>query len=195
MSAPNIVALAGSTRRDSYNRRLIHLAAEAARKAGAGVTLVDLSDYPLPLYDGDLEQAHGLPERAAALGRLLARADGLLIASPEYNASVSALLKNTIDWLSRPGHDYGGAVFSGKLAALVSASPAAFGGIRGLAHLRSILTNLGVLVLPHQASIGAAHEKFDAQGRLTDPSLSERVETVAGTLVETLRRLANPVAV
>src|SRR5262249_29719722 len=100
--APRILAFAGSTRRDSFNKKLAGIAADGARAAGAEVTFIDLRDYPLPLYDGDLEAEKGLPEQAQRLKKLFLDHDGLLISSPEYNSSISGVLKNTIDWVSRP---------------------------------------------------------------------------------------------
>jgi chromate reductase, NAD(P)H dehydrogenase (quinone) len=154
MAAPKILAFAGSTRADSFNKKLVRVAVEGARQAGAEVTLVDLRDYPMPLYDGDLETEAGMPESAARLKELMKAHDGFLIASPEYNSSITAVLKNTIDWVSRaaPGEEPL-AAFDGKAAALMSASPGALGGLRGLVHVRSILGNIGVLVLPDQVAV------------------------------------------
>src|SRR5690606_32044347 len=132
-----VLALAGSTRTGSYNRMLAALAAEAAREAGAEVTLINLRDYPMPLYDGDLEEREGLPTSARQLRELFLSHDALIIASPEYNGSLSAVLKNTIDWLSRPQPgDPPRACFANKVAVIVSASTGALGGMRGLVHLR-----------------------------------------------------------
>ena len=122
MSA-KILAFAGSTRSNSFNKRLVRAAAVMAEEAGATVTIVDLRDYPLPLYDGDLEQAEGLPEHAATLYELFKSHDALLISSPEYNSSVSAVLKNTIDWVSRPRDgEQPLEAFSGKVAGLLCAN-------------------------------------------------------------------------
>src|ERR1700722_14157917 len=101
MSQPRILAFAGSTRKDSYNKRLVRIAAQGAEAAGAKVTIIDLADFPMPLYDGDLEQSAGQPEHGVRLKKLLTESDGLLLASPEYNSSYSAVLKNSIDWVSR----------------------------------------------------------------------------------------------
>lgn len=187
MSLVKILAFAGSTRKDSFNKKLAAVAARTAEKAGAQVTLVDLADYRMPLYDGDLESESGLPEAAARLKRLMAEHDGLLIAAPEYNGSITAVLKNTIDWLSRPGA-VEGSVFQGKVATLMSASPGGLGGLRGLVHVRAILTNLGVLVLPGQQAVSGAGKAFDDEGNL-DESNQRRVDEVVTALVETLGRL------
>jgi len=192
MPQPKIVALAGSLRADSFNRKLIALAAEAARAAGAEVTVVDLRALALPMYDQDLEDASGLPEGARTLKALLRASHGLLIASPEYNSSISGALKNAIDWASRAETDDEPplAAFRGKTAALLAASPGALGGLRGLVTVRSILGNIGVLVLPDQVCIGTAHEAFDASGRLTDDAKTRRVAALAAALVATAGKLA-----
>lgn len=184
---PRIFAFAGSARKDSLNRRLLLEAVEAARRAGAEVDLVDLAEFPLPLYDGDLEEQHGVPAAALELRRRMSEAQALLIASPEYNSSYSALLKNTIDWVSRP---VAGApplaAFAGKWAALVSASPSQFGGIRGLTALRTLLENMRVQVLPGQVALGTAHEQFDGKGRLVDAEQRESLSRLAHELVSSL---------
>ncbi|MCE9518722.1 MAG: NAD(P)H-dependent oxidoreductase, partial [Verrucomicrobia bacterium] len=133
MSKPKILAFAGSTRAGSFNKKLIRIAADAARAAGAEVTLIDLRDYPLPLFDGDLEDENGLPENAKKLKALMRESDGFLISSPEYNSSITAVLKNAIDWASRQETDDEPSLvaFRGKAAVLMSASPGALGGLRG----------------------------------------------------------------
>ena len=149
---PAILAFAGSTRLDSFNKKMVRIAADGARTAGAKVTLVDLRDYAMPLYDGDLEAAEGLPQAAQSFKNLMVSHDGFLIAAPEYNSSISAVLKNTIDWVSRPVPDEPRLVaFQGKAAVLMSAAAGGFGGVRSLAHVRSILANIGVLVLPSRS--------------------------------------------
>jgi chromate reductase, NAD(P)H dehydrogenase (quinone) len=159
---PKILAFAGSTRRDSHNRKLIQVAAEATRAAGGEVTLIELADYPLPLMDEDLEAREGLPANAQRLKALFKAHDALLIASPEYNSSIPPLLKNTIDWVSREWQGESGLVpYQGKVAALLAASPGQFGGIRMLPHLRQVLNTLGVLVLPGQFSLPQADKGFD----------------------------------
>lgn len=191
MSAtPRILAFAGSARKDSFNKKAIRIAADGARKAGADVTLIDLRDFPLPLFDQDLEAAEGAPAAAAKLKEIFVAHDGLLIASPEYNSSVSPLLKNVIDWVSRPAKgEKPLAAFSGKVAALLAASPGALGGLRGLVTLRSILGNIGVVVLPGQAAVSGAADAFDAAGGLRDPDVAERVAGVGRALADFLRRL------
>lgn len=183
-----ILALAGSTRKDSYNKTLLAWVARRAEAAGAEVTVVDLRDYAMPLYDGDLESEAGLPEKAAELKRLAHSADAFLIASPEYNGSLTAVLKNAIDWLSRPGA-VEGSVFQDKVALLVSASPGGLGGLRGLRHLTEVLGNLGVFVLPGQRAVSRAHEAFDEGGEIKDEALRAQLEALAQTLVRTTERL------
>lgn len=186
-----ILAVAGSTRSDSFNKKLARLGAEAVRAAGGEATFIDLRDFPMPIFDQDLEASQGLPANAQALKELLRSHDGLLIASPEYNSSITAVLKNAIDWTSRPSQPGEPAVacYAGKVAALMSASPGALGGLRGLVHLRSILGNIQVLVLPDQMAIVKAHEAFHADGTLKDPNQQASVERIARRLVATTSRL------
>ena len=169
MSVPRILALAGSARKDSFNAKLVGVAAEGAREAGAEVTILDLAEYPLPLFDEDLERDDGTPENASRLKELFLGSCGLLIASPEYNSSITPLLKNVIDWVSRPVEGEPRlAAYQGKVAAIMSASPGALGGLRGLVHVRSILSSIGVIVLPNQVSIPNAYDAFDEGGQLKD---------------------------
>ena len=150
MSTPRILAFGGSLRRDSFNQKIAAIAAEGARDAGAEVTFIALRDFPMPIFDQDLEAANGMPAEAKKLKELFLKADGLIIASPEYNSSVTAALKNAIDWVSRAESDDEPslAALSGKTALILSASPGGLGGLRGLVHLRAILGNLGITVLP-----------------------------------------------
>lgn len=171
-----ILAFAGSARLDSFNKKLVKIAAEGAKKAGAEVTYIDLADFPLPLYDGDLEAKEGLPSKAKELKKIFIDHDGFLFSSPEYNSSVSGTFKNAIDWVSRPEKEDAISLcaFRGKAAALMSASPGDLGGLRGLVHLRALLGNIFVLVLPEQLTIPKAHEAFDQQGQLKDSSRQEK---------------------
>ena len=185
-----ILAFAGSARRESFNVRLATAAAAAARAAGAEVTLLDMREYAMPLFDQDLEAESGMPERAAAFKQQLVDHAGWLIACPEYNSAITPLLKNAIDWASRKtGDEPPLAAFRGKTCALLSASPGALGGLRGLGGVRSILSSIGVLVLPDQLAVPAAHEAFDVEGRLIDARRQQALEGVAGALVEVTRRL------
>jgi chromate reductase, NAD(P)H dehydrogenase (quinone) len=181
---PKILVFAGSTRRDSLNRKLARLAADALVKAGAEVTLADLGDYPMPLYDGDLEAAGGLPAPAMAFKELLRAHDGFAIASPEYNGSFPALLKNVIDWASRPEPgERPAAVFRSKTAALLSTSPGPGGGRRGLRHLRELLEMIGVAVVPGEVAIPRGGEAFDGEGRLVRLEDAAAVERLVPGLV------------
>jgi NAD(P)H-dependent FMN reductase len=187
---PRILAFAGSIRRESFNKKLVRIAVEGARRAGAEVTLLDLKDFPLPLFDQDLETERGMPDNGTKLKKLFIDHDGLLIAAPEYNSSITAVLKNVIDWVSRPAQGEPSLVaFQGKVAALMSASPGALGGLRGLVHVRSILGNIGVIVLPDQIAIAKAHEAFKPDASLTDPTQQARVEALGKTLTSFLTKL------
>lgn len=186
---PRVLAFAGSARRDSYNKKLVRIAADAAQAAGAEVTLIDLADYPLPIMDEDLEK-QGPPENARKLKQLFLDHDGLLISCPEYNSSITPLLKNVIDWVSRP---YPGeprlAAYIDKVAVLMAASPGTLGGLRGLVHVRAILGNIGVLVLPDQRAVPNAHQEFTTEGTLRDEPLRKGVEGLGHSLVKMLHRL------
>lgn len=190
MADPRVLAFAGSARRDSFNKRLIRIAVQGAESAGAKVTLIDLCDFSLPLFDQDCEAELGLPANAIALKKLFLDHAGLLISAPEYNSSITPLLKNTIDWVSRtaPGES-SLAAYRGKAAALMSASPGALGGLRGLVHVRSILSNIGVLVLPDQVAVPQAHDAFTEKGRLKDDKRQASVENLGRTLVDIVRKL------
>lgn len=190
MSTPKILAFAGSTRTGSFNKQLVRIAADAARAAGAEVTLIDLRDLPLPLFDEDFETEHGLPDNAKKLKALFREHDAFLIAAPEYNSSITAVLKNGLDWASRGETDDEPALsaYRGKTAALLSASPGALGGMRGLVHLRAILGNIGVIVLPEQVALPKAHEAFDATGQLKDARPLKQVTALAQGLVSFLKK-------
>lgn len=190
MTTPRILAFGGSLRRDSFNHKLAAAALEGARAAGAEVTLVALRDFPLPVFDADLEEAEGMPAAARQLKQLFRDHHGLLIASPEYNSSISAALKNAIDWVSRAESDDEPplAAFKGKTAVLCAASPGALGGLRGLVHVRAILGNLGVIVLPDQVAVSKAHEAFQADGSLADEKQAARVRSLGAQLARHLAK-------
>lgn len=190
MPTPRILAFAGSLRTDSFNKKLVRIAAEGARAAGAEVTLIDLRDYPLPIYDGDLEASQGLPDNAKKLKEIFVAHQGLLLSCPEYNSSITAVLKNTIDWVSRPTPGEPAlAAFDGKTAALMAASPGALGGLRGLVHVRSILGNIKVTVLHDQVAVMKANEAFTADGKLKDEKLQASVEALGAKLATVLAKL------
>ena len=180
-----VLAFAGSTRRASLNRTLVRIAAAGAREAGAAVNEIDLRDYRLPVFDQDDEAERGKPAPAGALKQQLIDHEAWLVAAPEHNSSITAVLKNGIDWASRPDPGDAGPLvaFRGKLVVLMSASPGVLGGLRGLVHVRAILGNLGCVVLPDQVAVPRAHEAFDAEGRLVDSQQYQRVQGLGRTLV------------
>jgi len=182
--AQKILAFAGSLRSASLNRKLVRIAAQGARDAGAEVTEIDLRDIPMPIFDGDLERGAGLPPNAKLFKRLLVEHNGILISSPEYNTAVTPVLKNAIDWASRtePG-DQPHAAFRGKVGGLMSASPGNYGGARSLAMLRAILSHLGVIVVPVQLSIARANEAFDADANLHDQAQRDTIRSIGAEVV------------
>lgn len=190
MTKPRILAFSGSSRRESFNQRLVSTAARASEAAGGEVALINLGDFPLPLFNQDDEAEQGPPENMQRLKRLFLEHDGLLISAPEYNSSITPLLKNTLDWVSRKyGDEPPLAAYTGKTAAIISASPGGLGGMRGLVHVRAILNTLGVLVLPGQVSIRSAFSAFDADGNLENDADKQRIEALAQQLVTTMTRL------
>jgi chromate reductase len=191
MPAPKILAFAGSLRVGSYNKKLIRIAAEGARQAGAEVTLIDLRDFPLPIFDEDLE-AQGTPENALKLKQLMLEHQGLMISSAEYNSSISAVLKNTIDWISRPIPGKPRlACYVDKVAVLMSASTGALGGLRGLVHVRAILSNINVLVLPEQIAISNSADAFNVDGQLNDATKQAAIQGLGSKLATTIAKLQN----
>ena len=187
---PRLLAFAGSVRRDSFNARLARFAAREAEAAGADAVLLDLAEFNLPLYNGDLEAGEGLPAGAARLKELFLAHDGFLIASPEYNGSISPLLKNAIDWVSRPVVGQPPlAWYAGKVAGLMAASPGALGGLRGLVHVRQILSGIGVIVAPAQHAIARAGDAFDDEGGLAEEPHGAAVRRVARETVRLAAKL------
>jgi chromate reductase, NAD(P)H dehydrogenase (quinone) len=187
---PRILAFAGSLRKDSFNKKLVRIAAKGAQSAGAAVTVVDLNDFPLPLFNEDIEKATGLPEPGRKLREIFVAHDGLLIASPEYNSSITGVLKNTLDWLSRPvPNEPAATVFANKVCAIMSASPGGLGGLRAQPVLRSFLQELRVLVLPDQFAVAKAHEAFDPDGTLKDAKQQSGAEQMGAAVAELLKKL------
>lgn len=172
-----ILAFAGSTREGSLNKQLVKEAAQVARDLNASVTVIDLEDFRLPIYEADLEKKNGMPINAKRLRRLLMESDAVIIASPEYNGSLPALLKNVIDWASRNEQGQGTReAFKGKTFAIMSASPGGGGGVRGLIHLRSILEGLGGKVVPTQVAVSSADEAFDDKGTLQKENIRKELK-------------------
>lgn len=186
-----IIAFAGSTRKGSINQKLVAVAAEKAKALGAEVTVVDLKDYELPLFNEDLEAANGAPEKATELFELMKSHDGLLLGCPEYNGSITPLLKNTIDWLSRPRDgEPRMAAYIGKVCTLLSASEGGIGGMRGLVHVRSILSGIGVIVLPSQVAVGDFSKVIGEDGKVKDSGTEKRLDGAIEELVSTTNKLA-----
>ncbi len=188
----NIAVIVGSTREGSYNRALGELAAASLEAQGATVTRVDLAAFDLPLYSAALE-TNTFPSDALKLKTLFAAQDGLLFVSPEYNGSLSPLLKNAIDWASRPTGDEGLVAltaYRGKAAAIMSASISPFGGLRGLMHLRQILSTIQMLVIPEQVVVPNAHAAFAEDGSLKEPLPASLVDMTAARLVAVAKALA-----
>jgi NAD(P)H-dependent FMN reductase len=185
-----ILAFSGSSRRGSLNQQLLAIGAAGADAAGADVTMLRLADLNLPLYDGDLEAADGLPAGALDFKRLLASHDALLIATPEHNGGVTALLKNALDWASRPAPQdrHGTNSFSHLCAAMVSASPGLLAGIRSQVSLQIVLNKLGVALVPASFALPAAHQAFDERGALKDAGADKAVRAVGSALVRAAGR-------
>lgn len=186
--APRVLAFSGSARRESLNRKLLAAAVEATRAAGGEVTLLDLNELPLPLYHGDLEDAEGLPPNAATLIDLITTHDALLIASPEYNSMFTPLLKNTLDWCTRGETN----PFVDKVAAVISASPGALGGVRSLKLTQQLLLHLECHVVPGQTFLPQADKAFDGDGRLTNARTLKSIQALADRLIATTRRFRSP---
>ena len=188
---PKFLIFAGSARKASTNKQLAALAAGTAKAAGADVTLIDLKDFEMPLYDGDLEADGGLPENAKRLKQLFVEHDGIFIASPEYNSSFSPLLKNALDWISRPHTENEPPLwaYSDKVAALGSVAPGALGGLRGLVPLRMMLGNIGVTVVPNQVAISNGFSAFDDAGALKNEQQSQMLRATLDRLILTTRAM------
>src|SRR5687768_3662176 len=184
-TAPRLLAFSGSARRESLNKKLLAVAVEAARSAGAEVTVHDFKELPIPLYDGDLEDAEGIPANAQKLIDLITRHAGLLIASPEYNSQNTPLLKNAIDWCTRADDN----PLQGKVVGIVSASPGMFGGIRSQTLLRQLLTHLGCHVVPVTCVLPHADKAFDEKGALKEERSRKSVHAVASALVSVTMKL------
>jgi chromate reductase len=192
---PRILVFAGSLRVGAFSISTADAAMKELALQGADVTRISLGDYPLPIMDQNLEKERGVPENALNLARQIAAHDGMLIASPEYNASIPPLLKNALDWVSRVRRDGGRPFkpFEGKVAALCSSSDGAFAGTRGLYHLRAVLMACQVEVISPQCSVGKASEAFDENGQFKEERLRHQMETVCRTLIERAAMLSKRV--
>ncbi len=189
-SSTKLLFFAGSARDASYNKRLAWLGAEIAEANGIAATLADLGDYPMPLYDADLQALEGIPENATKFEALMKVHTGIFIACPEYNASITPLLKNTLDWVSRIRNEGEEplAVYKTRVFALGSASPGGLGGLRGLNAVRTTLElGLGALVLPDQFAIPKAAEAFEDNGHLKNKDSQETFKR----LIQKLARAAH----
>lgn len=186
-----IAVISGSLRTGSLNSKLANFV--AGKVSGDGVTVdeISLRDLDLPMYNEDIEK-QGIPESVRDLKSRMIAADVLLIASPEYNGSVSGALKNAIDWASRPNEGESTLqCFRGKVGGLLAASPGRLGGIRGLRHLRVVLSSIGLLVVPNEFGLSGAHEAFDDDGNLKDENASNAAIAVGEAAVKTARALKN----
>lgn len=191
MAGVRILGFSGSLRAGSFNSKLVAVALNGAQAAGAEVRQVNLRDYPLPLFDEDIESQSGPPENAKKLKELLKAHQGFVVACPEYNSSITAALKNMFDWVSRPAPgEKPLECFTGKVYGLLAASPGALGGLRGLVTVRSILGNIGVLVLPEQVAVSKAHEAFESGGHLKDVTMQKKVEDLGAAVAKTAAKLA-----
>jgi len=188
-----LLFFAGSARKESMNKKLAKLAADMAQEAGAHVTHIDLKDFEMPLYDGDVEAQNGIPENAKKLKQLFVEHDGFFIASPEYNSSIPPLLKNTLDWISRP-HEENEAflvAFHGKIAALGAVSPGGLGGLRVLVSLRMMLGNIGVIVVPSQVAVGSGFQAFDENEHLKDDRHAGMLKATIDEFVKIANRMTD----
>lgn len=192
VNIPKILAFAGSAREGSLNKKLVKIALQGAKKAGAEVTYVDLRDLPMPLYDQDLQDREGFPDTVLTFKQLLKSHHGFLVACPEYNSSITPLLKNAIDWASRSEEGESPlalSCFRGKVAAIMATSPGGLGGLRGLVHVRSILENIGTIVIPEQIALPNGYQLFDETDQMTDTKQQAKVEEIGAKLSEITTKL------
>ena len=194
MSAPNkLLIFAGSTRQASFNRKLAQVTAKMARATGAEVTHIELSDFDIPMYNADLE-AQGTPADVMKLKQLMFEHPAWIICSPEYNGSYTALLKNTIDWVSSPvksdpAWQEGFKSFTGKVVGMLSASPGPLGGLRSQSHLAPLLLNAQCWVAPKAFALGRAGDAFNADGTLVNPAHVKSVQAVIDQVLDASRKL------
>lgn len=181
----NILFFSGSIRKGSSNTKLIQAIHKKALDMGAKGTLISLEDFSMPIYNGDLEAEQGLPDSVKELKKIFLEHDALCIASPEYNSAFSPLLKNTLDWVSRPAIEGEPMLypFKGKVAAICSASPGSLGGMRGLSFLRMLLSNISMTVVPTQVCLSNSYSAFDEQGNLEDDQMQQFIDKMLEELI------------
>jgi chromate reductase len=191
MAAPKILVIPGSLRTGSHNARLAATTVREFAQAGVEVNLLSLIDYPLPIYDGDLQAKSGVPKQAVNLKRMMAAHHGVLLVTPEYNSSVPPLVKNMIDWVSRvqDQHEARGEVFRTRPFAIAAASEGRMGGARALAALRLILSSLQAMVIPRQLALSFADQAYDDVDRLKNPSDSEALKALVRQLIDVSQRM------
>jgi NAD(P)H-dependent FMN reductase len=191
MSALKILVIPGSLRSGSFNTRLAAVAARELAQSGAEVTRISLADFPLPIYDGDLQAKSGVPKNAVNLKRMIGAHQGVLIVTPEYNSSVPALVKNTIDWVSRvqDPHETRGQIFRDRVFAIAAASGGRLGGTRALAALRLILTACHAMVVPNQLALSFSDEAYDDMERLKHPADIEALRALVRQLIDVSQRM------
>lgn len=191
MIPTNILVFAGSIRSGALSGKLAAAAAKEIARLDVGVTTISLADYPLPLYNGDLEEEKGVPENATKLARLIVAHQGVFVSTPEYNHSLPPLLTNTLAWISRIKHT-GTMPYRHKVYAMGGSSDGRFGGARAIVELRRVLsTSLGGIVIPSRVEVPMAQHAFDEAGELIDEASAKMLKVVAKQLVDLARRLAD----
>ena len=180
-----IITIPGSLRAGSFNRKLIQIANDLLIRSDIELETLDLKDYPLPLYDGDLEDSEGIPDNARRLQAKIAAGQGVIISSPEYNSSIPGTFKNMLDWTSRGGANPWG----GKIIGLMGVTTGLWGALRGMPHLRIVMNALGGFVIPQQINIAHAEKVWDDSGKLLDDKLSSRIEKFVRVFLETTEKL------
>jgi NAD(P)H-dependent FMN reductase len=194
-TTPKILVFAGSLRTDSWNHKLAVAASKGAEAAGAVVTVIRLREFQLPLYDQEIEDHQGLPESCLKLKELFKAHHGFIVGCPEYNSSISGVLKNTIDWISRPREGEAPLeCFDRKVIGLTAASPGGLGGIRGLPVERTLFGHIKAIVLPDQFALAKAHEAFDDQGNLMDDAQRKMAEGVGRAVAEVAAKVGKVTA-
>ena len=191
MPALKILIIPGSLRTGSLNVKLAAAAAHELARSEVELTRISLGDFPLPIYDGDLETKSGVPKNAVNLKRLIGAHQGVLIVTPEYNSSLPPVLKNAIDWVSRvqDSHEHKGQVFRDRAFALAAASAGRLGGTRCLAALRLVLSGCGASVVPNQLALSFADEAYDEMDRLKHPADIAALQAMARQLIDVAQRM------